>query len=55
VFSAIDGDARWHEEAEKNLLHRQFRKSRETRAYLGELEEPLKAVLGDLGMLKTAP
>lgn len=55
VFGAIDGDTRWHEEAEKNLLYRQFRKSRETREYLGELEEPLKAVLGDLGMLKTAP
>lgn len=54
VFGAIDRDPRWHEEAEKNLLHRQFRKSRETQQYLGELEGPLKAVLADLGMLKAA-
>ena len=54
VFGAIDRDPRWHEEAEKHLLHRQFRKSRETQQYLGELEGPLKAVLADLGMLKAA-
>jgi putative tricarboxylic transport membrane protein len=52
VFAAIDQDERWHEEAEKNLLHRQFRTSRETGKYLADLEGPLKAVLGDLGMLK---
>jgi putative tricarboxylic transport membrane protein len=54
MFSAIDSDPRWQEEAEKNLLHRQFRKSRESEQYLAELEAPLKAVLGDLGMLKPA-
>jgi putative tricarboxylic transport membrane protein len=54
VFSAIDGDARWQEQAEKNLLHRQFRRSGETRHYLDVLEAPLKAVLSDLGMLKAA-
>lgn len=52
VFAAIDQDERWHEEAEKNLLHRQFRMSRETRKYLSDLEGPLKAVLSELGMLK---
>jgi len=52
VFAAIDQDERWQDEAEKNLLHRQFRASRDTRKYLGELEGPLKAVLSDLGMLK---
>jgi putative tricarboxylic transport membrane protein len=54
VFGQIDNDPLWQEEAEKNLLHRQFRKSGETQAYLGELEGPLKAVLGDMGMLKAA-
>ena len=52
VFAAIDQDERWHEEAEKLLLHRQLRTSRETRKYLADLEGPLKAVLGELGMLK---
>lgn len=52
VFAAIDQDERWQEEAEKNLLHRQFRASRDTRKYLADLEVPLKAVLGELGMLK---
>jgi len=52
VFAAIDQDERWQDEAEKNLLHRQFRASRDIRKYLGELEVPLKAVLADLGMLK---
>ncbi len=52
TFAAIDQDERWHDEAEKNVLHRQFRMSRDTRKYLGDLEIPLKAVLGDLGMLK---
>jgi putative tricarboxylic transport membrane protein len=52
VFAAIDQDERWQDEAEKNLLHRQFRASRDTRRYLGGLEGPLKAVLRDLGMLK---
>jgi len=52
TFAAIDRDERWQEEAEKNVLHRQFRMSRETQKYLTELEIPLKAVLGDLGMLK---
>jgi putative tricarboxylic transport membrane protein len=54
VFGAIDGDPRWHAEAEQNLLARKFRRSGETQHYLGELETPLKAVLGDLGMLKQA-
>jgi hypothetical protein len=31
-----------------------IRRSRETQQYLGELETPMKAVLGDLGMLKQA-
>jgi putative tricarboxylic transport membrane protein len=52
VFAAIDQDERWQDEAERNLLHRQFRASRDTRKYLAELEAPLKAVLGDLGLLK---
>ena len=52
VFAAIDQDERWQDEAEKNLLHRQFRASRDIRKYLGELEVLLKAVLADLGMLK---
>jgi len=55
VFAAIDSDGRWHEEAERNLLDRNFRRSRETRRYLSELETPIRSVLGDLGMLKQPP
>ena len=39
VFSSIDSDPRWHEEAEKNLLHRQFRKSRESEQYLASSKD----------------
>src|ERR1035437_4315801 len=52
VFAAIDQDERWHEEGEKNLVYRQFRKSRETRKYLDDLEGQMKSLLGELGMLK---
>lgn len=55
VFSAIDQDARWHEDGEKNLVSRQFRRSRDSRKYLDELDGSMKSLLGELGMLKTAP
>jgi len=52
VFAAIDQDERWHEEGEKYLVHRQFRKSRETRKYLDDLDGPIKSLLTDLRLMK---
>lgn len=52
VFAVIDQDERWHEEGEKYLVHRQFRKSRETRKYLDDLDGPIKSLLGELGLVK---
>jgi len=52
VFAAIDQDERWREHAEKSLVHLNFRRSRDTLKYWLDLEGPMKAVLGDLGMLK---
>ena len=51
TFAAIDQDPRWHEEGEKYLVHRQFRKSRETRKYLDELDGPIKSLLDELGLV----
>ncbi len=52
VFAAIDQDARWHEEGEKNLVSRQFRRGRDARKYLDDLDGAMKSLLGELGMLK---
>jgi putative tricarboxylic transport membrane protein len=52
VFATIDQDARWHEEGEKNLVSRQFRRSRDARKYLDDLDGAMKSLLGELGMLK---
>ena len=51
TFAAIDQDPRWHEEGEKYLVHRQFRKSRETRKYLDDLDGPIKSLLDELGLI----
>ena len=53
VFAAIDQDARWQEDGEKNLVSRQFRRSRESRKYLDDLDAAMKSLLGELGMLKS--
>jgi putative tricarboxylic transport membrane protein len=51
VFTAVDQDPRWHEEGEKYLVDRQFRKSRETRKYLDDLDGPMKSLLNELGLI----
>ena len=53
VFAAIDQDARWQEDSEKNLVSRQFRRSSGSRKYLDELDAAMRSLLGELGMLKT--
>ena len=53
VFAEIDQDPRWQEDGEKNLVSRQFRRSRESRRYLDELDAAMKSLLGELGMLKS--
>ncbi|MBF8253398.1 MAG: tctC6 [Deltaproteobacteria bacterium] len=52
VFTVIDADPRWLEYAETYMVNRQFRKSRDTRKYLDDLEAKIKPLLADLGMLK---
>jgi len=52
VFAVIDQDARWQEEGERSLVSRQFRRSRESRKYLDDLDAAMKSLLGELGMLK---
>lgn len=52
VFAVIDQDARWQEEGERSLVSRQFRRSRESRKYLDDLDGAMKSLLGELGMLK---
>ena len=52
VFTVIDADPRWLQYAETYLVNRQFRKSRDTRKYLDDLEAQMKPLLADLGMLK---
>ncbi len=53
VFAEIDRDPRWQEDGEKNLVSRQFRRSNESRKYFDELDAAMKALLGELGMLKS--
>ncbi len=53
VFTAIDADERWQEEAEKYVVNRRLRKSRETRKYLDDLDAQIKPLLSELGMLKS--
>jgi len=52
AFAAVDADPRWQQDAEKNLVNRQFRRSQEARKYLEDLDAQLRPLLADLGMLK---
>ncbi len=52
VFWVIDQDERWHAEGEKHVVERQFRRSRDSRKYLDDLDGPIKSLLAELGMVK---
>ena len=53
VFAVIDQDPRWQDDGEKNLVSRQFRRSRDSRKYLDELDADMRSLLAALGMIKS--
>jgi len=52
MLAAVDQDEDWRASAEKELLDRSFTTSRDSRKYFDNFEVPVKAVLGDLGLIK---
>jgi len=52
VLAGLDRDESWQAYLEKNQLDRRLMNGRDARKYMDELAVPLKAVLGDLGLLK---
>jgi putative tricarboxylic transport membrane protein len=52
VLAGVDRDEGWRAYLENNQLSRQLMSGRDARKYMDDLAGPLKAVLGDLGMLK---
>lgn len=54
VLSGLDRDEGWRAYLEGNQLDRALMSGRDARKYMDDLAGPLKAVLGDLGLLKEA-
>jgi putative tricarboxylic transport membrane protein len=52
VLAGLDRDDSWHAYLEQNQLDRRLMNGRDARQYMDELAVPLRAVLGDLGLLK---
>jgi tripartite-type tricarboxylate transporter receptor subunit TctC len=52
ALSAVDQDEGWRADLEKNQLSPAFTTGRETRKYRDNLDGPLKATLGDPGLLR---
>lgn len=52
VLAGLDRDEGWRAYLEQNQLDRQLMSGREARKYMDDLAVPLRAVLGDLGLLK---
>jgi putative tricarboxylic transport membrane protein len=52
VLARLDGDESWRAYVDKNELDRQLMNGREALDYLTELDGKLRAILGDLGLLK---
>lgn len=52
TFAAVDQDATWRADLERNQLTADFTNGRDARKYWDELSGPLKGVLDDLGLLK---
>ena len=52
VLARLDGDESWRAYVDKNELDRQRMSGREALEYLTELDGRLRAILGDLGLLK---
>jgi putative tricarboxylic transport membrane protein len=54
VLAGLDRDESWQAYLEKNQLDRRLMNGREARKYMEALDGPIKGVLGDLGLLKSA-
>jgi putative tricarboxylic transport membrane protein len=54
VLARLDGDEAWREYVNKNELDRELMNGRQALQYLTELDGRLRAILGDLGLLKQA-
>ena len=52
ALAGLDRDEGWRAYLEQNQLERHLMNGREARKYMDDLAGPLKAVLGDLGLLK---
>jgi putative tricarboxylic transport membrane protein len=52
VLAGLDRDESWRAYVDGNQLERQLMSGREARKYMDDLAGPLKAVLGDLGLLR---
>jgi putative tricarboxylic transport membrane protein len=52
VLATLDKDESWREYISKNQLDQRFMNGQDARKYMENLEGPIKAVLGDLGLLK---
>jgi len=52
VLAGLDRDESWRAHLEKTQLDRQLMNGREARKYQDELDGKLRAILGDLGLLK---
>jgi putative tricarboxylic transport membrane protein len=52
VLAALDADATWRAHLEKTQLDRELLSGREARKYQDELDGQLRAILGELGLLK---
>jgi putative tricarboxylic transport membrane protein len=52
VLAQLDQDPAWRGYIEKNQLERQLMNGREARAYQDRLDKDLRAILGELGLLK---
>lgn len=54
VLAALDRDESWREYVEQNQLDRELMNGRNALKYLNDLDGKLRAILGDLGLLKQA-
>jgi len=54
VLARLDADEAWREYVDKNELDRELMNGRQALQYLTELDGKLRAILGDLGLLKQA-
>ena len=54
VLADLDRDESWQTYIERNQLDRRLMNGRDARKYMEDLDGPVKAVLGELGLLKTS-